>query len=1481
MTCSPGKRLSRTVLFILLALCTGVVANAGKPGRHLFIFSTPVPAVGSEARLYFCVQDGRNAYYVRITRQAGALRKVRDGHDRELASAPLSENFAKVNVEIQRREREIVVAVNGRFLCRAEDTDFHGPAAAISPDSAKLLRVQPMGDVAFSDDFMRREPSGAWQPLSGHWEICGVQWADRSMNPFALFCRFPDTPAFSDLERGRTRRYVGTGMRIEHQNDRAVVIHVFDGTPAWEAGVRTGDTILLIDGRTAVGTSREDVVERLQGKEGEPVTLSLARVRDGKKTIFTARIVRRRIDLDSIEDVAVIRPAKFSPEALIAAGHTFWSDTTTGASVRSLGQGAFGLATCVRDPKNYLLFRWSADESEDRRGALDLVQVVDGQSKVLATRPGGFAPEQYYRLRLSVQGASVHAYVDGVPVLDATVPDLTWGRAGLYAANSLGVYFDDVEVISTQLQKPSTEPVRYKPLFVTDEYMTDWAGDLNRWTKGDDEQGATTYWHGYPFPGDARLEVQDKFSPEFMLIINADRRSPRRGFRMCVHRISNTYSLFRNAAALAKDEPLPAGFRRVAVESRAGTVRVVVDGKVVRTVQVEPLAGGRVGLRSLFGPKASRASVSSSNVLDYAFDSVPVDWKIVGGRWGIMNRWVCDPRWSWFGGRSRQMASLWHKRTFEGDVTLDVFTALAMPAYWKSPHERPGDLCLTICAEDDSPAHGYSVIVAGEENRWTRLYRRDRVVDETRSPLFLLPRRELSWDTAMRLHRRWYHLRLMKEGAHIRFFMNGQLALDFLDPEPLRKGQVGVWTVNNAILLSRMRIAYAKTNPPELVFNSRWPFSNGGFTNVSEMGLTANAERDGQGFCATNALPGGPFRMSYRPDSVDAAAERLLSLAFKAEPDAKVDLFFEFDGAPHRIRLTGPEADDGRAIVLGSFPGIAADGAWHRSSFRLFDALKDRYPYKRSFVIRKIAFANRSNDGYLLAGYGGNPRGARYAVGDFQFHNGVRTDRRPPVVGKVTMPLVDPARQNSILFHLSDDGSGVDPASIRLTVQGRSLDTTHKAVRFTPLSGILELDLPAAGITLKDGEDIHVELTGLRDYAGNAAEPYKIAWRYTAAKDRFPPTHIRLRAGAADFIGYDFERNLGDCYPVGRSRTMPGRAGGWLRRERSEKPGRGYYLRVQNLCIAHDFGVGFLTRPCDVGRFPLLTFNYKVSRDVPVDCSFDLDDERKVVRFAAETFRQDLRLYGHYETVGAIPNILADGTWRSASVNLFDIVKSHDPTRKEFALTNIHFGDDVTGYLGNYEGAAFCIDNIRMRPLLSRKTLQPTWTAEDVSGVADHRIAVNAAPDSTPVGKTLDADTEKLEDGIAYIHLMLRDGAGNWSAPVHEQIIVDVTPPRVETFEPQRDMAGTFTIRFAEKNGLDPGSVAVSVAGKTYRIDNKVMWYDQQTETLTWRLGAEAQKALGDKAAVEVRLLSARDFAGNGIDAPKAWTWELAPAGNK
>ncbi len=125
----------------------------------------------------------------------------------------------------------------------------------------------------------------------------------------------------------------------------------------------------------------------------------------------------------------------------------FWANYHMSASGRVRGRSTMGIVLLGQDEQNYVLFRWgscwAADVGEDRA---QLIEVVDGQPHVLAEKPGGAVPDQWYKLDAAVCDGLITCAIDDVPVLHARSDRFGQGNAGLYAEGEDGADFDDVAI---------------------------------------------------------------------------------------------------------------------------------------------------------------------------------------------------------------------------------------------------------------------------------------------------------------------------------------------------------------------------------------------------------------------------------------------------------------------------------------------------------------------------------------------------------------------------------------------------------------------------------------------------------------------------------------------------------------------------------------------------------------------------------------------------------------------------------------------------------------------------------------------------------------------------------------------------------------------------------------------------------------------------------------------------------------------------
>ena len=93
------------------------------------------------------------------------------------------------------------------------------------------------------------------------------------------------------LRETTTGRYAGVGVELDMRDGFVTVIAPLAGTPADSAGIKPGDRIATVDGRSIVGMSMEDVQQALRGAAGTKVRLTVERGTDKPTFTLTRRMI--------------------------------------------------------------------------------------------------------------------------------------------------------------------------------------------------------------------------------------------------------------------------------------------------------------------------------------------------------------------------------------------------------------------------------------------------------------------------------------------------------------------------------------------------------------------------------------------------------------------------------------------------------------------------------------------------------------------------------------------------------------------------------------------------------------------------------------------------------------------------------------------------------------------------------------------------------------------------------------------------------------------------------------------------------------------------------------------------------------------------------------------------------------------------------------------------------------------------------------
>ncbi len=91
------------------------------------------------------------------------------------------------------------------------------------------------------------------------------------------YSRYLEPENFKDMQSDTSGEFEGVGIVISIKNKILTVVSPIDNTPAERAGIKSGDKIIKIDGEDAEKLNLHDAVNKMRGKKGSKITLTIWR----------------------------------------------------------------------------------------------------------------------------------------------------------------------------------------------------------------------------------------------------------------------------------------------------------------------------------------------------------------------------------------------------------------------------------------------------------------------------------------------------------------------------------------------------------------------------------------------------------------------------------------------------------------------------------------------------------------------------------------------------------------------------------------------------------------------------------------------------------------------------------------------------------------------------------------------------------------------------------------------------------------------------------------------------------------------------------------------------------------------------------------------------------------------------------------------------------------------------------------------------
>ena len=184
-------------------------------------------------------------------------------------------------------------------------------AAQVTPERRSVYR-EHVAQIAGSRGVSTQEDAeamAAWVARAAH-SILGIppavtliEMSAAAVGGLDEYSAFLTTGQLDDLYSQIEGNFVGLGVELKSAADGLLVVHVIPASPAARAGVRAGDHLVGVGGRSIGGLSVDEAAHLLQGPEGSLVTLAILRAPAPARAV-TVR--REHVEVPSIEDVRML-----------------------------------------------------------------------------------------------------------------------------------------------------------------------------------------------------------------------------------------------------------------------------------------------------------------------------------------------------------------------------------------------------------------------------------------------------------------------------------------------------------------------------------------------------------------------------------------------------------------------------------------------------------------------------------------------------------------------------------------------------------------------------------------------------------------------------------------------------------------------------------------------------------------------------------------------------------------------------------------------------------------------------------------------------------------------------------------------------------------------------------------------------------------------------------------------------------------------
>jgi len=170
-------------------------------------------------------------------------------------------------------------------------------SAVANKDTREVLRPLPVEELRAFTEVFGRIKSDYVEPVEDKKLINeAINGMLTGLDPHSAYL---DMDAYKELQIGTQGEFGGLGIEVTMEDGFVKVVSPIEDTPAFRAGIKTGDLIVKLDDTAVKGLSLSDAIKRMRGKPNTPISITVSRKGENKPLIFT--LTRAIIKIQSVK----------------------------------------------------------------------------------------------------------------------------------------------------------------------------------------------------------------------------------------------------------------------------------------------------------------------------------------------------------------------------------------------------------------------------------------------------------------------------------------------------------------------------------------------------------------------------------------------------------------------------------------------------------------------------------------------------------------------------------------------------------------------------------------------------------------------------------------------------------------------------------------------------------------------------------------------------------------------------------------------------------------------------------------------------------------------------------------------------------------------------------------------------------------------------------------------------------------------------